>query len=55
MKSVLYVPDYLILRKVVDNYHYCTKNVSKINNIQMELLYEKNYSSYCSYIIFSYS
>lgn len=24
MKSVLYVLDYLILRKVVDNYHYHT-------------------------------
>ena len=24
MKSVLYVLDYLILRKVVDNYHYRT-------------------------------
>ena len=26
MKSVLYVLDYLILRKVVDNYHYLTIN-----------------------------
>jgi len=25
MKSVLYVLDYLILRKVVDNYHYRTR------------------------------
>lgn len=31
MKSALYALDYLILRKVVDNYHYRTRLIDNSN------------------------